>query len=78
MTVPSTRSRLRSVVVTGADKPEVLATVEEVRAFVFLLETKYGNNVARAFVNGRLRSESYLDEDDKTYLEGKLREYRDA
>ena len=51
--------------------PEVLATVEEVRAFVFLLETKYGNSVARAFVNGRLRSESYLDED-------KLREYRDG
>ena len=66
------------MVATGAGKPEVLATVEEVRSFVFLLENKYGNNVARAFVNGRLRSGRYLNEDDKTYLEDKLREYRNG
>lgn len=61
---------------TMQQDPDLFESVEEVRSFVFHLEGKYGNGVAKAFVSGRLRSGKYLDDEDKSFLEEKQRFYK--
>lgn len=58
------------------DHPDQFKSLEEVRAFLFLLETKYGNNVARAFAVGRLRSRKFIDDFEQAYLEEKIHGYK--